>query len=193
MRKLLFSLTKNDFEMQFFRCGGKGGQNVNKVESGVRIIHPASGAVGEGREHRTQHQNKKSAFNKLIESKKFQMWHKKEVWNKINKPEDINEVVEREMSPKNLKIERKDENGRWILERGGEIEPWMTHMIRQTFAVAYQYVQEMGFTLRKVEQDGDPLIVTRDYVPYRINVSGHNREDMDGKSEFIVDGIEGIG
>lgn len=36
---LLFSVTIKDCEVQTFRSGGKGGQNVNKVESGVRIIH----------------------------------------------------------------------------------------------------------------------------------------------------------
>ncbi len=49
-KKLLFSITKDDFTVQTFRSGGKGGQNQNKVESGVRIIHPASGAIGESRE-----------------------------------------------------------------------------------------------------------------------------------------------
>ena len=45
-RELLFSLTKNDFELQFFRAGGKGGQKQNKTSSGCRIIHKESGAVG---------------------------------------------------------------------------------------------------------------------------------------------------
>ena len=73
-KELLFTLSKEkgDFVVETFRCGGKGGQNVNKVETGVRIKHPASGAVGESREERTQGQNKKIAFDKLIKSKKFQ-------------------------------------------------------------------------------------------------------------------------
>ena len=52
MKELLFSITKDDFRVDTFRSGGKGGQNQNKVESGVRIVHVASGAIGESREQR---------------------------------------------------------------------------------------------------------------------------------------------
>jgi len=53
---------------------GLVGQNQNKVNSGVRFIHKASGAVGEARNSRHQHQNKKSAFLRLVNSSKFQAW-----------------------------------------------------------------------------------------------------------------------
>ena len=71
---LVFSITKDDFEIQTFRSGGKGGQNQNKVESGVRIIHKASGCVSEAREQRDQIQNKRIAFKRLIEQPKFKAW-----------------------------------------------------------------------------------------------------------------------
>jgi len=69
MRKLeyVFSLSKKDFTIQTFRAGGKGGQNQNKVESGVRIVHAASGAVGESRNFRDQLANKKAAFKRLVD------------------------------------------------------------------------------------------------------------------------------
>lgn len=60
--------------MQTFRSGGKGGQNQNVRETGVRIIHPPSGAVGESREQRFQWLNKKIAFRRMAESPKFQAW-----------------------------------------------------------------------------------------------------------------------
>lgn len=65
-KELLFSITKEDLIIQTFRSGGKGGQNQNKRESGVRIIHPESGARGESRNHRTQLANKKEAFRRLV-------------------------------------------------------------------------------------------------------------------------------
>ena len=65
-RELLFSITKDDFTIQTFRSGGKGGQNQNKRETGVRIIHNDSGARGESRNHRTQLANKKEAFRRLV-------------------------------------------------------------------------------------------------------------------------------
>lgn len=73
-RKHVFSVTGKDLRIDTFRSGGKGGQNQNKVNSGVRITHDASGAVGESREHRDQLQNKKAAFVRMTETKEFQSW-----------------------------------------------------------------------------------------------------------------------
>ena len=73
-KQLLFSITKKDFIVQTFRSGGKGGQHQNKTDSGVRIIHPDSGARGESREERKQGQNKKIAFRRLVDSPKFKIY-----------------------------------------------------------------------------------------------------------------------
>lgn len=73
-KQLLFSLTKKDFEVQTFRSGGKGGQHQNSTDSGVRIFHRESGAVGECRNHRSQHQNRKQAFIRLTENETFKRW-----------------------------------------------------------------------------------------------------------------------
>ena len=67
-----------DFEMQTFSVGGHGGSGKDTSNSGVRLIHLPSGAFGEGREHRTNTQNKRSAFLKLVNSEKFKKWHKAE-------------------------------------------------------------------------------------------------------------------
>ena len=111
-REWLYSLTKKDFKMQTFRSGGPGGQNQNKRNSGVRIIHPASGAVGESREHKSQFQNKKAAFKRLTEHPKFKIWNAR-VCHEIMSGETIEEKVEKAMEEKNIKIEKK-EDGRWV-------------------------------------------------------------------------------
>ena len=74
-KELLYSITKKDLTVQTFRAGGPGGQNQNKRETGVRIIHRDSGAVGESREERSQLQNKRTAFKRLIEHPKFKLWN----------------------------------------------------------------------------------------------------------------------
>lgn len=73
-RQLLFSVTLRDCVVQTFRSGGKGGQNQNTRDTGVRIIHRASGARGEARDERSQLQNKKLAFRRMADSALFRAW-----------------------------------------------------------------------------------------------------------------------
>jgi protein subunit release factor B len=73
-RELLFSVTLADCDVQTFKAGGPGGQNQNKRDTGVRVIHRASGARGESREERSQLQNKKLAFRRMAESALFKAW-----------------------------------------------------------------------------------------------------------------------
>jgi protein subunit release factor A len=82
---LLFSITKDDFDIQTFSVGGHGGGGKDTSNSGVRLIHRASGAVGEGREHRSNSANRKSAFLKLVKTEKFKNWHRLECARKLRK------------------------------------------------------------------------------------------------------------
>jgi putative peptide chain release factor H len=54
-----------DVRFETFRSGGKGGQHVNKVESGVRAIHSPSGLTAVSTSKRSQHANKKLALERL--------------------------------------------------------------------------------------------------------------------------------
>ena len=72
-RQLMFSVTMKDCELQTFRCGGKGGQNQNKRDTGVRIIHHPSGARGEARDERSQLQNKRLAFKRMADHPLFRV------------------------------------------------------------------------------------------------------------------------
>lgn len=60
-------VTDQEYRVEKFHCGGKGGQNVNKVETGVRIIHIPTGLVSQSTEERSQFQNKQRAMEKLQE------------------------------------------------------------------------------------------------------------------------------
>lgn len=65
-RELIFSATKKDFRVDFYRASGPGGQNVNKRDTACRITHIESGLSSACQEYRTQNQNKKEAFRKLV-------------------------------------------------------------------------------------------------------------------------------
>lgn len=72
--KIKLTITASDCIRDTFRCGGAGGQNVNKRETGVRFTHPPSGAVGKSCEERSQAQNERIAWRRMAESPQFKAW-----------------------------------------------------------------------------------------------------------------------
>lgn len=114
MKELLFSVTKKDFRIDTFRSGGPGGQHQNKTDSGVRITHLESGAVGESRSERFQPMNKKLAFKRLLESAKWKLWLAKKIQESKYR-ESVEEKVDRQMREVIVEV---CENGEWEYERG---------------------------------------------------------------------------
>jgi protein subunit release factor B len=58
---------ERDCQETFFLASGPGGQNRNRVETGVRLIHRPSGLVVTATERRSQHANRERAFERMAE------------------------------------------------------------------------------------------------------------------------------
>lgn len=67
----IFEINPNDLEISFFRSSGPGGQNVNKVETAVRILHKPTGVVVASQTERSQSANKESALS-ILRSKLYE-------------------------------------------------------------------------------------------------------------------------
>ena len=71
-------IKESDLKVEFFRSSGPGGQNVNKVETAVRIVHVPTGIVVSSQSERSQSQNREKAMH-IIEAKLIQLMEQERV------------------------------------------------------------------------------------------------------------------
>lgn len=104
-RELIFSITKKDFDINFFSGTGAGGQHRNKHQNCVRMTHKESGTMSTGQSSRSRESNLKEAFRNISKSKTFNAWLKMETSERLLNGNSVREKVKQMMRPENLKIE----------------------------------------------------------------------------------------
>ena len=108
-----FQIPEKDLKLEFYRSGGPGGQNVNKVETAVRIVHLPTGLAVSSQAQRSQAQNREYAL-KLLKAKLFHLMEKEKVSELGNlrtkvKPEWGNQIRSYVLNPYQLVKDHRTE------------------------------------------------------------------------------------
>ena len=112
-RQRITLLSLKDLEVSYFCGSGAGGQARNKVSSGVQMRHLESGAIGRASDSRSQYDNKRAAFRRLVADPRMKFWLARRL-HEVRMGETVEESVEKETTPDNLRYEVQDAEGRWV-------------------------------------------------------------------------------
>ena len=111
-KELLFSITKKDFDIDYFSGTGAGGQHRNKHQNCVRLRHKESDTMSTGQSNRDRKSNMREAIKGILEDIKFKLWLNNKI-NEIIEGKTIDQKVDEMMNPVNIKVEMKDKN-KWV-------------------------------------------------------------------------------
>ena len=112
--------SKEDFAVSYFCGSGKGGQAKNKVASGVQIIHRETGALGRASDSRSQADNKKMAFRRLLETNKMKIWLNRKLFE-VRERQTMEEAIEKDTTDDKLRYEVLN-SGKWTEVKPSELQ-----------------------------------------------------------------------
>lgn len=108
-KELIFSVTKDDFEITTFSGTGAGGQHRNKHQNCVRMKHKETGIITTGQTQKSLNQNRKEAFLNMTNHPKFKVWLNNKIYERSLQAEKDRQAIERAVEnglrEENLKIE----------------------------------------------------------------------------------------
>jgi protein subunit release factor B len=111
-------LTEKDLNVSYFYGSGAGGQTRNKV---VQIRHEEFGATGRASDSRSQADNKRKAFERMLETPQMKFWLSKRLYE-VRAGEKLEDTVEKECTENNLRYEVKNATGQWEVVSKGYFE-----------------------------------------------------------------------
>jgi protein subunit release factor A len=112
VKEKLFSVTIDDCRVDTFTVGGNGGGGKDTSNTGVRVTHLASKASAICVDGRSQFKNKQVAFRRMGETKEFRTWVKRRA-AELSTGKTVEQLVEEMMDPKNIKVEVRNQDGKW--------------------------------------------------------------------------------
>jgi len=113
MEESKLEIPEKDLHLDFYRSGGPGGQNVNKVETAVRITHIPTGIAVSSQAERSQAQNRERVM-KILKAKLFHLMEKNHIAELGNlrtkvKPEWGNQIRSYVLNPYQLVKDHRTE------------------------------------------------------------------------------------